>query len=159
MTSHTPLHHRTYSFNGVDTLELYIFIDDENVFWFKADDIAIFMGKSSSISDGVLTIVWDKNKLPWSVLLLLLAPAFRDISGHWKSDEIFINETGLHQLLSKSSMNVDHFIDWLGSLLPNIRNTKILQFVVERDCERERAFTERRRFARLYEAAVYKSNE
>lgn len=116
------LERRSFSL-GDASLKLYIFIDGNNVPWFKAREIAVFVG----YRDGDYAIrahVADTNKLPWWKLMSGGGDP-PEIPSNWQPTTIFISEAGLYELMLSSKLpDMARFRDWVtADVLPSIRKT------------------------------------
>lgn len=82
-----------YSLAGDSSLELHVYLDRNEKSWFKAKEIAIFMGYGDADRD-IQKHVSAYNQLAW-----------RDISSDdafWESSTVFVNGSGLQQLMLRS---------------------------------------------------------
>lgn len=91
------------------SLELYIIIDKRNAPWFKANEVVAFLGLAHL--DTVHKC--ELYKLIYNVRV--------KIPSDWSPNLLFINETGLNNLIKHSHM--EEFKEWIESdVMPPIRN-------------------------------------
>lgn len=103
------------------SLELYIYIDEENNPWFKAKEIAKFLGYVNS-TKAIQDNVSEFNKIMWfKIPSTTLQP---EIPSNWHPNTIFINEAGLYELMLRSKLKCcKHFQNWVTSeVLPSLRD-------------------------------------
>jgi prophage antirepressor-like protein len=97
--------------------------DDNNVLWFRAKDIALFLGYKRP-RDAVQRHVYDKYKTPLHNIGVT-GGAVKHGSTSNSNTSIYINEQGLYQLVFSSNLpNAMMFTDWVvEEVLPSIRQT------------------------------------
>lgn len=111
---------RKQFFLGNTSLDLLIYTDKELNPWFKAKEVAVFLGYKDT-NDAIRKHVFNSNKLSWND-----TPAIHRglaSSANWQANTIFINEAGLYQLMFRSKLaNMEAFQHWVTSdVLPSIR--------------------------------------
>lgn len=91
-------------------LNLYIFVGDKNVLWFKANDVAIFFGHSYH-NNVIKSMVTCNNWVKWSDLKMTS-------HAKWSLNTIMINKLGLYQLIVKTKNPIArHFENWFNFVL------------------------------------------
>lgn len=95
------------------SLDLFIYTDKEQTPWFKAKEVAVFLGYKDA-DKAIRTHVFNCNKISWIGL-----PPFQRVSEkpvYWKPNTVFIKEPGLYQLMMKSKLpNMEAFQQWVTS--------------------------------------------
>lgn len=112
----------------------YIFIivaeNGERIFWFKAKDVAEFLGYSST-DQTIRKLIPEEWKTNWNKLSFQL---HRDKNLHtpsnWQNNTIFITEPGLWILISRSKKpEAIKFQKWLfEEVLPNLRKKFFFEY-------------------------------
>lgn len=99
--------------------EIYILIEENGTFWFKANEIAQIL-QYSNINDAILKHVKEYYRQPFYKLNYTLK---LQVPGYWKPHTIFINESGLYQLMFNSKKpEATVFREWATSkLLPDLK--------------------------------------
>lgn len=106
------------------SLEMWVFVDEDNKIWLKANELAAFMGyehERDAIRENVAEFNWrywsDLKGVVSSSTILVERPS------NWPLMTVFINEPGLHQLMFKSRRNdTESLQHWLvDEVLPTIR--------------------------------------
>lgn len=102
--------------------------NDDDILWFKAHDIASFLGFIKP-RNAVGTHVDIEDRKSWKELRTFLSGAVNssiEIPSYWNPNTVFISEKGLWNLVMKSKLpEAKKFQDWLlGDLLPNFRRRK-----------------------------------
>lgn len=97
---------RTFSLSG-NRLELYIYMDGNYAPWFRAKEVARFLGYLD-FHKAIRKHVYSGNKITWD-------PACPEV--------IFINEAGMYELMFNSKLpNKQLFREWItADVLPAIR--------------------------------------
>lgn len=115
---------------GDVSLELNIFIDGNQNPWFRAMEIAEFLGYVNS-RKAIIDNVHELNKC---ILNKLVIDGSCELPFNWKPYNIFINEPGLHQLMTKSKLTIlEVFQNWLMyDVLPSLRK---IGKEAEEDCD------------------------
>lgn len=116
----SSLQRRTFIF--ADTrLELFIYCDKNHQPWFKAKEIALFMGYQDS-TQAIRAHIFSNNKIEWCKLTA--TDTSIPFNCQWPH-AIFINEPGLYQLTMRSKLpSMLKFQVWVTSeVLPSIRRS------------------------------------
>lgn len=105
-------------------IELWIYVDQQDNPWFKAKEVAAFLGykwEAQAISNNVSSF----NKRSWNDLWSRSTGPYPETPSNWQPNTIFINEPGLYQLMMRSKLpGMENFQNWVTSdVLPSIRKT------------------------------------
>lgn len=97
-------------------------INGDTKFWFKAKDIAEFLGYSNT-NDAIIRLVNYDWKTTWSKLQPSEYPRIVEIPPNWRENTIFISEPGVWALVSRSNKpEALRFQKWLfEEVLPTLR--------------------------------------
>lgn len=105
---------------GEKQLELWIYVDGDNNPWFKAKDVAAFLGYKDT-DYAIRSHVSEGDKKNWNEIQ---GPRDVETPSNWHPRTILINESGLYQLIFKCKLPLaENFLMWVSSeVLPSIRN-------------------------------------
>nr|WUR10814.1 bro [Calliteara abietis nucleopolyhedrovirus] len=113
---------KSYSLTADKSFEIYIFVDEEGAPWFKAKEVAFVLGYSDS-DQAIRMHVESSDKIQWGEV-----PSKKrglKTPSNWQPKTIFINESGLYDLVWHSKMPfAREFKRWVKcEVLPSIRKT------------------------------------
>nr|WUR10816.1 bro-d [Calliteara abietis nucleopolyhedrovirus] len=113
---------KSYSLTADKSFEIYIFVDEEGAPWFKAKEVAFVLGYSDS-DKAIRMHVESGDKLQWNEVPTKMRGL--KTPSNWQPKTIFINESGLYDLVWHSKMPfAREFKRWVKcEVLPSIRKT------------------------------------
>nr|WUR10815.1 bro-d [Calliteara abietis nucleopolyhedrovirus] len=114
---------KAYSLTADKSFEIYIFVDEDEAPWFKAKEVALVLGYVKT-RNAIEKHVENKDKHEWNKLEAQLRGPLKTPS-NWQPKTIFINESGLYDLVWHSKMPfAREFKRWVKcEVLPSIRKT------------------------------------
>lgn len=117
MESTTQLIRREYQ-TKEENFEVWIYIDDKQVLWFKAKDVALALDYMNC-AEAIQLHVDDENRISPTLPLHLQLPT------NWHPKTIFINEAGVYELIIASEKEeAKEFKRWItNDVLPSLRKT------------------------------------
>lgn len=125
---------RTFKVPGERSFNCWIFqtVDDDDItrkkYWFKARDVATFLGYSKS-RNAISRHVKQKWKKTWDELRMGYSDII--IPRNWKPQTVFISEPGVYCLAAHSKLTIaDIFNDWIyEKILPSLRHDASLTLI------------------------------
>lgn len=113
---------RSYAMNGIEH-EIYIFIAENGMPWFKANEIARILDYKN-LTKAIRDNVYENDRIIWKDMVGTINDALV-LPSNWQPNTVFINESGLYSLMLRSKKpEAEAFRHWVTSeVLPSIRKT------------------------------------